>query len=263
MAGSAAAEAALVATDRPVSERLEMLSAADNAWGNAVTALREYANRRSETPNRSAEFRIQTDRVFLPAMQSLILQKFDHTVRCNTFDALLELAIANLSEMRQAKLSQQQGRYSNHFGLAHEQTTLLTGNRLLSGKILLMPSLVRSGSGSNYPTKTHDVQIASLRRGKFTHFTPMEVKSRTSFAYDLPVISARKHLNTPDIDSITNLYEIFARERDGTASANDIRLAQQATDKLLHLVTHYYHPDEMGIHCFEIEKCMGQLAMVS
>ena len=84
----------------------------------------------------------------------------------------------------------------------------------------------------------------------------MEVKSRTSSAYDLPVMSARKHLNTSNIRSIINLYEVFVREREGLASGEDIALAQEAT--------HYYHAKELGgIHCVQIENCMNRQSSIS
>lgn len=258
MAGWAAAEAALVSSGRPTDERLSMLDCADDAWARATDISRLHAAQRSTTPNRTSELRSLAPRLFIPSMKSIVRHDFSHEEREACFDSVLDLAMCNLAEMRDASLSGDTGRYGNHFGFAHELTSVLATNRLLSGRIFTMPSLARAGTGENYPTKTHDIQVAYLRRGKFTKVVPMEVKTRMSITYDLPVISARKHLRTATVHDITSLYEAYALERTNQASDEQRALAQASTDILMHLITHHHHAETLGIHCMRLSQCMPQ-----
>lgn len=254
MAGWAAAEAALVATDKSIAERLAMLDLADNSWHAAQLALRDHAERRSTIPNRSSEMRVKTDRVFVPVLGSLITQTFNRQVRIRAFDELLALAVENGVELHDALRRGDKGTASNHLGLAHEQNTYLGGNRLLSGRIVFIPSLARSGNGSTYARKTHDVQVAYLRRGKLRFVVPYEVKPSGSGKYDVPVVSANKHLGASDVSSIFTLLEAFMREREGVSSPAEDRLVTDATNNVIHLTQHYFRPDVLGAQCL-IQTC--------
>lgn len=256
-AGWAAAEAALVATDRSIAERLEMLDLADTSWLASQLAFRDHAQNKEPKrafPNRSSEFRVQTDRVFIPVLKSFITQSFDSSVRQQAFDELLGLAITNAIEAHDALMRGDSGTASNHLGLAHEHTTYLSGNRLLSGKVIMMPSLARSGNGSTYARMTHDVQVAYLRRGRLRFVVPYEVKANEGGAsgkYDSPVVSGAKHLGTRGITSLLELLEAFLREREGVTSPSEDMLLQNATNNVIHLTQHYVNPQKFGAQCLE------------
>lgn len=211
-AGWAAAEAALVA-DSTLTEnsRLEMLEMANDSWQCAQDICHERTLDNS-TPCHDRALRIETSRATLPVFSTMVQGTFTTPVRKAYHATLLDIAgrSANLLEH---SVENRGSHIGNYKGLCAEQLGILALSREVTGRLVAMPSLARSDSGTHYPRETHDIQVLSHHRGVRRSITPVEIKfSRSPDRYNAPVLNARRHLGVSSALSAVELTRLYEKD---------------------------------------------------
>lgn len=211
-AGWAAAEAALVAdTSLEETDRLGMLQMASDSWQYAQDICHERSID-NDTPCHDRALRIETSRATLPVFSSMVQETFTTPVRRAYHETLLDIAgrSANLLEH---SIENRGAHVGNYKGLCAEQLGILALSREMTGRLVAMPSLARSDSGTHYPRETHDIQVLSHHRGVRQSITPVEIKfSKSPTRYNAPVLNARRHLGVSSAYSTVELTRLYEKD---------------------------------------------------
>ncbi|HET7630429.1 MAG TPA: hypothetical protein VFK03_03580 [Candidatus Saccharimonadales bacterium] len=255
-AGWAATEAGLVATDQADSWRQAMVEVGIDCWQSARTAEIERstktAERKGTHPSTFQRHRIEALLALAPALRQLPGGPPDKAALALSYDQLLNVAETNF----QATLDDRYARhFQNHYSLAFEFNSLLACNRLLSKRLLALPTLARADDGNVYPRETHDIQILSLSGADIDKTTPVEVKSTLKQEYferyDAALIGGHRDLLLGDQLDIGQTLQLFRLEQLGVATATELAYLEQMTDSLIHSIRHYNRSKEFGRHCLE------------
>jgi len=211
-AGWAAAEAALVAdTSLEEKDRLDMLQMANDSWLCAQDICHERSID-NDIPCHDRALRIETSRATLPVFSSMVQETFTTPVRRVYHATLLDIAgrSANLLE---DSIDNKGVHTGNYKGLCAEQLSILALSREMTGRLVAMPSLARSDSGTHYPRETHDIQVLSHHRGVRRSITPVEIKfSKSPTRYNAPVLNARRHLGVSSAFSAVELTRLYEKD---------------------------------------------------
>jgi hypothetical protein len=260
IAGWAAAEAALVATDRPQEERLDFLECAADAWDFAIDYRKEEGNYQSEDEEYEDAVlsRLKLSRMFAPLMESMIRGDVTKEVRARLYDDLLTLAAENAMGLETAR---QGGREAGpYIGLGHEINAMLAVNRLHSPTLLAMPALARGDSGHFHPQQTHDIELLHLQWGEIQGVTTLESKARPRARhyrrYEAAIVGGRIHLFTKKGSSPADTVLLFLKEEKGELTNDEFEELDHMTDTIVHLARHQLSDDpEVPPHCRDIRRC--------
>lgn len=262
-AGWAAAEAAMTGTRLEPAERHYLVAAARDCWEYAARCETERAASsaylKNTTPDRSTELRIINALAVTPLIEGIVRGRPDKQQRGAAYDALLGAAEEAAGELLIAHRHRMGGRVGNALGVVHEVNTLLLINRLLSSRIIALPSLARADSGRDYPEQTHDVQILNLNGNVIRDIVPLEVKSRLKGKflerYEAALLSGRQHLLIHTPETAAETAAMLCRERAGQASPDDLATLQTMTDAVIHVIRHHKRADDFGRHCADPRRC--------
>lgn len=259
-AGWAAAEAALVATDRPQEDRLGYLEQASVSWTNAVESQRVRNTERGVTEDyQQANIgRLQLPQVFLPLMEGIICGDVTKQIRDKVYDNLLFLAAQNAVGLIDAVKNDRES--GLHIGLGHEINAMLAVNRLLSPTLIAMPALARADSGRFHPQQTHDIDLLHLNWGEITGTTTIESKARPKEKhykrYEAAIVGGRIHLFTKNGVSPVDTVLLFLKEQKGDITAEEREELEDMTDIIVHLARHQLaNKPDVPQHCRDVARC--------
>jgi hypothetical protein len=260
VAGWAAAEAALVATDRPQEDRLAYLDLASKSWNDAVACQRARNLDRGLTEDyQHANIgRLQLPSVFLPLMEGMIRGDVSKQVRAKVYDNLLFLAAQNSVGLVDATKNHRE--CGPHIGLGHEINAMLAVNRLQSPTLIAMPALARADSGRFHPQQTHDIDLLHLNWGEVTGVTTIESKARPKEKhykrYEAAIVGGKIHLYTKNGVSPIDTVLLFLKEQDGVITDEERTELEDMTDVIVHLARHQLadKPD-IPPHCRDVARC--------
>lgn len=259
-AGWAAAEAALVATDRPEEDRLGYLDNAVEVWDMAIGRRREgnMARGLTEDYQDPALERIQLARLFAQLMEGMVKGDVTKEIRAKLYDDLLVMAAQNAVGLVEALRQQKEG--GLHIGLAHEINAMLAVNRLQSPTLIAMPAIGRADSGRYHPEQTHDIDLLHLDWGQVNGVTTIESKARPKEKhyrrYEAAIVGGRIHLYTKNGTSPVDTVLLFLKEDKGQLTYEERDELEAMTDTLVHLARHQYAKDPaVPPHCRDIERC--------
>ena len=259
-AGWAMAEAALVAKDRPVGERLGYLEEAAEAWAAALAHRREENAGYGITEDYlDAEMgRLQLPGAFLPIMEGMIQGDVTKQARMTSYDQLLTLAAQNAIGLVEARRRGETG--GLFIGLGHELNAMLSVNRLLSPTLIAVPAPARADSGIYHPKQTHDVELWHLHWGDVRDVTTLEAKARPRGKhyrrYDAAIVNGRIHLYTKNAKSPVDTVLLFLKEEKSELSDEEKVELENMTDTIVHLARHQLSEDpSVPLHCRDVNRC--------
>ncbi len=261
-AGWAAAEASLVGIHYDLSERSRLAHAAEDCWEYALQLEQERAAKngwlRDVWPDGTDQYRIASTLALAPIIEAIpkgIIPK--RTLR-STYENLLTVAELNYNDMQTSIQADFSGRAASHQGVAYEQIASLGINRLMSSRIVSLPSLARSGSGFHYPKQTHDVMILNLDKNNIARATPTEVKStlkiKVSNRYEAALFGGKATLGQSR-ENIGVALVAFRNELNGTQTDEERVLLETISNSLIHSIRHHHRAKEFGRHCLDLSEC--------
>ena len=259
-AGWAAAEAALVATDRPEEDRLGYLEGAAGSWKAAVEHQRERNAERGWTEDHQHANigRLQLPLVFLPLMEGMVRGDVTKQARAQVYDNLLFLAAQNAVGLIEAVRNNRES--GLHIGLGHEINAMLAVNRLQSPTLIAMPALARADSGRYHPQQTHDIDLLHLNWGEVTDVTTIESKARPKEKhykrYEAAIVGGRIHLFTKNGISPVDTVILFLKEQKGDITDEERMELEDMTDVIVHLARHQLaDTPDIPQHCRDVARC--------
>jgi hypothetical protein len=260
IAGWAAAEAALVASNHPQEERLDFLESAADAWDAAIEHRRdqkEYAAE-NETYEDTELSRLELAKLCVPLIEGMIRGDVTKEVRERLYDGLMMLAAKN--SLGLVAMERRGDDPSMLIGLGHELNAMLAVNRLLSPTLIAMPALARGDSGHFHPEQTHDIDLLHLQWGKIHDVTTLESKARPRAQhykrYEAAIVNGRIHLFSKNGNSPVDTAVLFLKEQNEAATPDEIEELEGMTDVIVHLARHQMagSPD-ISPHCRDVRRC--------
>ncbi|HSX43125.1 MAG TPA: hypothetical protein VLF59_03505 [Candidatus Saccharimonadales bacterium] len=243
VAGWAAIESALMATDIPLEDRLDLFQSGATAWAKAYNhqnATEEYR----KSYDRSASHRIALDMAVLPLFEGIIRGNVNDEAIVKAFDDCLMVAQSNANYLRAARKADDSGAMGSHIGLAYECNTLLAHNRKYSSTWFVVPTMERCDRGTFYRRQTHDLLVINQRYGSILSATPVEVKARGGLAdqvrYYALLVQGKMHLSVPGKDRPEYTLHAIEAVIAGTASEYEEAVAEAATQSLTNLIRAYH-----------------------
>ena len=250
-AGWAAAEAAVVRSDSPTRERLQLLAGGVACWQQAVHNQR-WLN--TYGPEYLAEYamphRMALDVAVAPLMQGIIVGDITPLTCQRVFEDSLRVAQSNIVQLNLMAREGNMSGLAEHIGFGYESNALLAFNRRLSPTWFVIPSMVRSDSGHYYQEQTHDLLVIHQKKGNLLDVTPVEIKAAASARdrerYRALSVRGKMHLSmdgryTPDhtLDAITASYG-------GYASPLEKEIADSVSNRFMKMARDYYAGDKLG-----------------
>ncbi len=241
VAGWAAIESALVATNQPQEERLELFHRGVFTWTRAFKRQYGIEHLRGSY-DRHKSHRIALDIASLPLLEGMICGNVTEADCRRSFDASLMVAQSNLAAMKRA---QDAGKEAGpHIGLGFEVNALLAFNRTLSSTWFAIPAMARCDSGVFYERQTHDLVAIHQRRGRILSASPVEVKARNrpkdNVHYHALVVRGRLHLSVPEQGHPDYMLKAIAAVHEGTATEEQAAGADAVTERVTSMLRDYY-----------------------
>jgi hypothetical protein len=179
VAGSAAAEASLMATHLSKQKRLELLDKAETCWSDALVNSRKIEEASGGVlAEASQPLRLALRIATAPLLEAVIRgQVTDATLRQVHHDCL-EIAEYNQQLRDEARRRGDRTAANDYYGFGHEINILLVVNRDFSPTQFALPSFTRSDTGYYLQGQTHDLSVIHQRWGKISNVTPVEVKNK-------------------------------------------------------------------------------------
>jgi hypothetical protein len=250
-AGWAAAESALVRSDIGVDARLALLTKATASWERALLS-QEWIE--LDAPEDKIEdgygLRIALDLATAPMLAGIISGDVTQTACQKYYRDCLQIAQLNSVALELAAKAGNSKAIAAHVGIGYECNAILAFNRRLSPTWFAMPSTARSDSGYYHRRQTHDLLVMHQNHGRILSATPVEIKAKPSardkVRYDALLVRGKMHLSVEGkypprhtLDALTHVY-------DGSATAEDYRIADAATDRFAAMVRDYYAGSVLG-----------------
>jgi len=179
VAGSAAAEASLMATHFTKRKRLELLDNAVACWSDAVVNSRKIEEASGGVlAEPSQPLRLALRIATAPLLEAVIRGQVTTATLRQVHQDCLEIAEYNESLRAEAKRRGDRTAASDYYGFSHEINVLLAVNRSFSPTQFALQSFTRSDTGYYLQGQTHDLSIIHQEWGKIRSVTPVEVKNR-------------------------------------------------------------------------------------
>lgn len=247
--GWAAAEAGLVCDDLPSSERMNLLTRAEECWQKAMINQDALDNDPSKAylSEPTGQFRMALNLAFTPMMKSIVAGNVTKKIREKTFADTL--AIAQLSAVQLALASRNANidAVGEHLGFGHECNALLALLYINDPNNLPLPSTYRAGSGYEYRSQTHDITVINQHWGEVHRILPAEIKSAASYRdkqrYKALIVRGKMHLTVPGKHQPIETADAFGRCFEGNPSDDDIRIVEHATSTIKELFSLYQKGD--------------------
>lgn len=237
-AGSAAAEAGLMATDRSAEERHARLHSADTIWQQAQEAFinRHIDDGWSESKLLSVPDRIEMNRIFIPLYHDLVDGYVRETTIEKTHQRLIRLGLANLNRHDQSYQASDSGGVSLRRGIGYELGTMMTVTRLGCPSFFAIPATDRADHGAYHREETHDVRLIHQSWGNIISCVPYEIKPYTknhTARYNSALIAGRIQLQMPSSTSPLELAVYMDKENRGTISDEQLCHLNEITSSVL------------------------------
>ena len=239
VAGSAAAESGLVATNISPEERHSRVHIAEQLWSQAQQRYIELHCNDGWTESKVTAFtdRIQAHRIFVPLFHDLINGCVEERTSEVLHERLVRLANRNLDLYLSSFDAHDYGGASGRKGLSAELGVIGSITRLNCPTYFAMPTTARGDDGTYFGDKVHDVQVISQSWGSIRSATPIEVKQsglyRRGDRYSSTYVSGRVHLNMPSSESPHFLCRYLKKELQGTATPQEISELNDVTSNVL------------------------------
>lgn len=264
VAGWAALEASIVGTELDSTTRIQLVDAAQDSWEYALKLKQEHAATmawyKDKTPATAGEYRIATSLATIGVFRELPLGKPSLESIANMHSSMVDIMVMNDADMRIAERHKLHGRAAEHKGLVVEHLAMCAVNRMLSSRVIAIPSFARSDSGMYYPDQTHDIQMLYLNGGTVSDVIPNEVKSRRSGnafnRYTHSGLVFGEEITQKGAFSLSTQVRRFVAELNDTIEPYDEFMLQDVTDSVMHSIRHFKRPEISGIHCTVKRRCI-------
>jgi hypothetical protein len=250
-AGWAAVEIALVRRDMQVNRRLALLQDARDIWHMAVdnhnilepTMLPDKA----EYGQRS---RAELDIAVLPLLKGIVEGDVTRKACHEVFTECLGIGKQNNKDLAKMVKERNNAGIAEYVGFGYENNALLAFNRMHSRTWFAIPSMARSDSGYHHRKQSHDLLILHQNYGEIVRSTPVEIKAKASLRdrlrYDALLVRGKMHLSVEGKARPQHTLNAIDAVYRGGASAEEQRIADNATERLVNMVRDYYAGEKLG-----------------
>lgn len=243
-AGWAAAEAALVRTNSPVPQRLELLEAGVDCWERSLVNQRNF---NADAPHclveHAAPYRMALDIAVAPLLQHMIAGYVPREICRQVFVDCLNIAQANIVRLNlMVKEGDIEG-IAEHSGFGYECNALLAVNRRFAATRFAIPSMIRSDSGYYHSHQTHDLLIIQQDHGHIRQVTPVEIKAAASnkdrARYKALLVRGKMHLSVEGKFKPGDTLQAITAAHEGTATLAEHEVAEGVTRQMLSMFKDY------------------------
>lgn len=250
-AGSAAVEAALVGTDKSVTERLQLLE-------QGAATLIEAASRQLEFNEVAPEcfkshtypYRLAMDIAVVPLMHGMISGDVGQDICRSVYEDCLAIAQANAVQLHLAQREGDHEAVADHIGFSHECNLLLAFNRTLSPTWFAIPSMARCDTGYEYRKQTHDLVFIHQKWGRLKRAIPTEVKatlrSSDKERYDALLVRGKMHLCTEGRYTATDTLKMLTAAYEGSDTRQERSVIDGITERLTGMARAYRAGERIG-----------------
>ncbi len=253
-AGWAAAEAALVHTARPEDERLQLFAEAKNRWREALINQRiinqSYEGESQEVVDHAYPYRIALDLAVAPLIEGIIRGDVSEEACRNAFQDCLNVAEANIVQLKLAADAGNVEAIGQHYGFAYECNALLALNRNQSSTWFAIPSIARADTGHHHRQQTHDLLVVHQRWGTIINATPVEIKSRASrrdrLRYKALLVRGKMHLSDTGHTDPDRTLQAIAAVYSGQATQLEQDIANKVTHTFMAMIRDYRAGEFLG-----------------
>jgi hypothetical protein len=250
-AGWAFAESALTQSSKPNVDRTHLVQQATQCWERALVSQHEFDNEehREWLSDHVDSYRLALNLAYIPLMHSIIAGNVTESTRERTFADTMAIAQLSVVQGELASRTNDIGGVADHRGFQYECNALLSLLYLNNPNYVPLPSSARAGSGYDYRDQTHDISVIHQRWGKIHRITPIEIKSAASLRdrqrYKALIVRGKMHLSVEGRYDPKETLNAFASIYEGTASADDQRIATHASSTMHDLLVLYQKGNEV------------------
>jgi hypothetical protein len=179
--GWAAAEAAIVMRNAPLSARQRLIEGAAEVWARAYERTRAIqATGREKDDHFCLKERVELALASLPLIEGIVVGQVSKSAVETSLDAYITIGQSNNAFGLRKSAEGDDKRGSFHKGLSYEILALLGLNKDLSTRRFAIPATARSDSGYFSPRFTHDLMVVRQRSEELKSVVPVEIKTRAS-----------------------------------------------------------------------------------
>lgn len=249
-AGSAAIEASLVRTDKPVDVRLGLLR------GAAGCLIRAIRNQRALDTLGEEHFkdtvvahRVALDLATLPLLEGIVFGAVRPATSKQVYEDCLNVAQSNAVQINLAKRSQNIQALGDHVGVGYECNALLAFNRIQSNTWFMIPALGRADSGYHHRQQTHDMLVVHQKWGEIQSMTPVEIKASASRRdrerYKALLVRGKMHLSVEGRHQPETTLAALSATHEGTANVVEEHDTNTVTHNITGMVRDYYAGEDL------------------
>ena len=250
-AGSAAAEAGLMANDAPRDVRHARLHDADTIWQKAQESfINAHINDDwSEAKLLSIPDRIEMNRIFISLYHDFVDGCVREATIEKTHERLVRLGMLNTRRYEIAKDSNDSGGVSMRRGLGYKLGTLMTITRLKCPSFFAIPATARADHGAYHPSETHDVRLVHQSWGTILSCVPYEVKpceGQHRERYSSALVAGRVLLLMPSSTDALDLALYMDKEQRNTLTPHLLQELNEITSRVLSEAVGYKNTLHIG-----------------
>lgn len=250
-AGWAAVEAALVQEDKPTSERLALLRGGAECWEQALRTQQQFNNLGANHLTEFAfPYRLALDLAVMPLFEDIVNGNVRPETTQRVFDDCLNIAQANIVQIRLAKKAGDIEGLSEHLGFAYECNAVLAFNQLQSQTWFAIPSMTRSDTGYHHRSQTHDLLVVHQKWGELKSMVPVEIKAtvgrRECERYQALLVRGKMHLAVEGMYRPEQTLEAITACHEGRPSKKDTEIAANVSNRFSDMVRDYYAGEVLG-----------------
>jgi hypothetical protein len=247
--GWAAAEVALGCAYLSPASRLNALHSAQQVWERAL-AVQTHWEQNGLSQNVGRMHRLALDLAILPLLKGVVAGNVTESACRQAFTDCLGVAESNMQYLQAARARGDHSAAAAHAGIAYECNALLAHNRKLSSTWFVIPAMARCDSGYYHWRETHDLLVVHQKYGQLISITPVEIKAKASLRdrrrYKALLVRGKMHLSVPGKSQPEHTLHAISAMYTGSASQEDIRIANAATDRFSGMIRDYYAGTVLG-----------------
>lgn len=251
VAGWAAAEVALIRSDKPIDERQLLLDSARSCWWRAMD-IQKYLNAAEiECMTEYAfPYRMALDIAVVPLLEGIVRGEVAPEVRESVFQDCLNIAQSNLVRLQLMNMEGNVEGIGEHYGFGYECNAVLGHNRMLDENEFAIPAMARSDSGHYYEDQTHDLLHIRLNDGRIESIIPVEIKSHTSKRdrdrYKALLVRGKIHLSRYGMHQPIDTLHTIGAAYEGVATPEETGIAEEVTDRFKRMIQDYRAGEKLG-----------------
>lgn len=261
-AGSAAIEASLVRSDKPVDVRLGMLRGAAGCFIRAIRNQRALDVLQQEPfKDTVMAHRVALDLATLPLLEGIVFGAVRPDTNKQVFEDCLNVAQSNAVQINLAKRAQDKQALSNHVGVGYECNALLAFNRMQSNTWFMIPSLGRADTGYHHRQQTHDMLVVHQKWGEIQSMTPVEIKASASRRdrerYKALLVRGKMHLSVEGRHQPETTLAALSAVYESEANVVEVHDTDTITHNITGMVRDYYAGEKLGDTVASQRSCLN------